>query len=146
MITPELRRQFEERFDEAICVDDTHWRCGGRSKSITRKVLKDLDISDSDQEEFLLMCESMGGKCCDCEIMLNVCAGENDTNLEIHHHRFVECESVVSVEDVHPLCKHCHAGQHDPRSPRTIEQHQDAVEALHKRVREPKRACESERK
>ena len=111
MITPELLRQFAERFDEAICVDDTHWRCGGRSKSITRKILKDLGVSDGDQEKFLLMCESMGGKCCDCEINFNVCGGENDTNLEIHH-RFVDCESIVSVEDVHPLCKCCHGTTH----------------------------------
>ena len=109
MMSPEQLRQFRDRFSEAMHVDDDHWRCSGPSKSITRQVLAELDISEADRTEFLLLCESSGGKCCDCEIALNILGdeGTGDEDLEIHH-GWAGGETIVSNRDVHLFCKCCH--------------------------------------
>ncbi len=112
-LTDEQAEAFGDRLDKAIWIDRQSqvFRCSGRAKTITRQVLKDLGCTAQQIEDFLVYAESQGGLCCDCEIGFNMCGGDDDSKLEVHHDLKARPNSLHSLLDVHTIHKSCHRAE-----------------------------------
>ena len=50
---------------------ETIWKCaGGMDKSLSKRILDSMGISETHQKKFLDKCHKLGGHC-DCEILFN---------------------------------------------------------------------------
>jgi len=109
-------KQFSFRLWDLINVGDRRFRCSGWKKLFVRRALEDTGCPDP--EFYLEYANLAGGKCCDCEVGLNVCVdfrsifGDDGTALDFHH-KWKPFKKVFSLkDDITTICHCCHAEAH----------------------------------
>jgi hypothetical protein len=74
-MTPENPRwpEFAYRLNDALCIDDEHWRCDGSHTAFEHRYAKQVmaEMGTIDIEGSLAFFREHGGFC-DCEILFNV--------------------------------------------------------------------------